>query len=376
MYFMKRSFLHACLVLFVFLADAPCAGAEEDGHQKPSGSARKRRSSSSFPRACASSWSLASRRSRVPSRWRSTTDGRLWVVEMRDYPNGPGEGRKARGPHPHPRRQGRRRLLSRRARSSPTICFSRTACLPGRAASIVTAAPHILYLKDTNGNGKADDKEILYEGFATAEPATARQPSDSRPRRLGLLRQRPARRQRHPGTASKDAKPRRSRRHGLPLRSSQPGKYEAISGLGQYGNTFDDWGNRFVCDNRHHLRHIVIENRYLKRNPYLAAPAVVEDISDARRRPAHLRRQDLSDQQELDDVDLHEGRFTAACGVFIYREHDCCRQALSGAAFTCEPTGNLVHMEILKPKGATFSANRQEGAEFLATPDDWFRPVF
>ena len=48
-----------------------------------------------------------------------------------------------------------------------------------------------------------------------------------------------------------------------------------------------------------------------------------------------------------------------------------------GAAFTCEPTGNLVHMEILTPKGATFTAKpAQDKVEFLATTDDWFRPVF
>src|SRR4029078_8989904 len=56
--------------------------------------------------------------------------------------------------------------------------------------------------------------------------------------------------------------------------------YEAISGMGQYGNTFDDWGNRFVCDNRHHLRHIVLANRYIKRSPLLAVPAVLEDVSE------------------------------------------------------------------------------------------------
>src|SRR5436309_2241818 len=36
--------------------------------------------------------------------------------------------------------------------------------------------------------------------------------------------------------------------------------YEAITGPGQFGNTFDAWGNRFICDNRHHLRHVVMEN--------------------------------------------------------------------------------------------------------------------
>ena len=36
--------------------------------------------------------------------------------------------------------------------------------------AIVTAAPHILYLKDTNGGGKADKREVLYEGFAAQNP--------------------------------------------------------------------------------------------------------------------------------------------------------------------------------------------------------------
>ena len=51
-----------------------------------------------------------------------------------------------------------------------------------------------------------------------------------------------------------------------------PTAVEAISGMGQFGLTFDDWGRRFVCDNRHHVRHIVMPHDAIKRNPYLAAP--------------------------------------------------------------------------------------------------------
>src|SRR5439155_13917203 len=49
---------------------------------------------------------------------------------------------------------------------------------------------------------------------------------------------------------------------------------------------------------------------------------------------------------------------------------------LHGSAFTCEPTGNLVHRENLTPDGASFRGKpAYEGREFLATRDDWFRPV-
>src|SRR5205814_236749 len=45
-------------------------------------------------------------------------------------------------------------------------------------------------------------------------------------------------------------------------------------------------------------------------------------------------------------------------------------------SFVCEPTGNLVHRDILEPDGATFKSHYPEGnAEFLASPDEWFRPV-
>ena len=47
-----------------------------------------------------------------------------------------------------------------------------------------------------------------------------------------------------------------------------------------------------------------------------------------------------------------------------------------GNAFICDPTGNLVHRDILTAQGATFSARAgREGIEFLASSDNWFRPV-
>ena len=52
---------------------------------------------------------------------------------------------------------------------------------------------------------------------------------------------------------------------------------------------------------------------------------------------------------------LHAGQFTAACGVLIYRG-TALPERYRGAGFTCEPTGNLVHCELLTPSGATFTS--------------------
>jgi putative membrane-bound dehydrogenase-like protein len=297
--------------------------------------------------------------------------GRLWVVEMRDYPNGPAPGEKP---------QGRIKILEDKNGDgffetskiyADELLFANGLC-HWKDGVIVTAAPHIVHLRDTDGDDKADKQDILYEGFAALNPqlrvshpnlgldgwvyvanglrgGAAQRPGDKVPIKLG----------------------------GMDFRFDPLyGGYEAITGMGQFGNTFDDWGQRFVCDNRHHLRHIVLEDRYIKRNPNLAAPPLVHDISVLEDGPLSSGGKVYPLSKNWTTSSLHEGRFTAACGVFIYRGQllpkDC-----QGAAFTCDPTGNLVHQEILTQAGATFESRpAQKGVEFLASPDDWFRPVF
>jgi putative membrane-bound dehydrogenase-like protein len=299
-------------------------------------------------------------------------DGKLWVVEMRDYPHGPAPGKPP---------AGRIRILQDKDGDgfyehssvfADNLLFA-NGLLRWKDGVIVTAAPHIVWLRDTDGDGKADKREILYEGFATQNP----QLRVSHPI-LGIdnwiyvangLRGGQVIR-----SGKKDAKP--INLSGMDFRFDPIGdRAEAISGTGQFGNTFDDWGNRFVCDNRHHLRHVVIEQRYLKRNPYLIAPSPVEDISELDDGPLSSGGKIYPISKNWTTSNLHAGRFTAACGVHIHRG-TLLDEPFRGAAFTCDPTGNLVHMETLKPHGATFKARPfKPGVEFLASPDDWFRPV-
>ena len=298
-------------------------------------------------------------------------DGKLWVVEMRDYPNGPKTGEKP---------GGRIRVLEDKDGDgfyetstvwADNLLFANGLLLWDMGV-IVTAAPHILYIEDDKG--KAGKRTILFEGFAAENP----QLRLSNPI-LGLdgwiycangLRGGKVVNPRDPKAKPIDLS-------GMDFRFNMlTGQAEAISGLGQYGNTFDDWGNRFVCDNRHHLRHIVIENRYLKRNPNLAALGVVEDISILEDGPLSSGGKIYPLSKNWTTSTLHEGRFTAACGVFIYRGQ-LLGKPYGGAAFTCDPTGNLVHGESMEQKGATYQSKPfEKGKEFLASPDDWFRPVF
>jgi putative membrane-bound dehydrogenase-like protein len=296
-------------------------------------------------------------------------DGKLWVVEMRDYPNGPKPGEKP---------QGRIKVLEDKDGDgfyetatvfADNLLFA-NGIMPWKGGVIVTMAPQIVYF---HKDGK---KEVLYEGFTAGNP----QLRVSNPV-LGLdgwvyvangLR---GGKVKMAGEADKWAIDLSGRDFRFNLLNHQ---HEALSGMGQYGNCFDDRGHRFVCDNRHHLRHVVIEDRYLKRNPYLAAPAVVQDISelDKEEGPLSSGGRVYPISKNWTTSSLHAGHFTAACGVHIY-EDILLPKEYRGCAFTCEPTGNLVHQEVLTPNGPTFrSKPAKEGVEFLASTDDWFRPVF
>jgi putative membrane-bound dehydrogenase-like protein len=299
-------------------------------------------------------------------------DGKLWVVEMRDYPNGPGKGKPP---------EGRIKVLEDRDGDgfyetstifAEGLLFA-NGLMPWKGGVIVTAAPSILYLKDTDGDGKADLREVWYEGFAAQNPQLRVNHPVLGPDNWiyvanGLRGGQVIR------AGKADAKP--VNLSGMDFRFDPiHDRHEAISGMGQYGNAFDDWGRRFVCDNRHHLRHIVLESRYIKRNPYLAVPDVVEDTSELELGAAGAGAKVYPLSKNWTTSNLHAGRFTAACSVHIYRGNLLKDQY--GHAFTCEPTGNLVHEEVLTPHGATFrSKPAREGVEFLATPDDWCRPVF
>lgn len=294
-------------------------------------------------------------------------NGRLWVVEMPDYPNGPPKGQPPGGRVVILEDKDRSGRYRRTAVFADQLLFA-NGLLLWRGGAVVTAAPHILYLQE----GK---REVLYGGFAAENP----QLRVSHPAlgldgwvyvanglRGGLVKR----------AGKADAKP--VNLNGMDFRFDLVhDRAEAVSGMGQFGNAFDIWGRRFVCDNRHHLRHIVLEDRYIKRNPYLAVPSVVEDPSELDRDPGPLssggRVYPISSNWTTSN--LHAGRFTSACGV-----HPYCGDLLSPfyqqSIFTCEPAGNLVHQEVVQPAGATFrSQPAQKGVEFLASPDDWFRPV-
>jgi putative membrane-bound dehydrogenase-like protein len=333
-------------------------------------------------------------------------DGRMFVVEMRGYPNG-GVGE---GPPVLP---GRVKLLEDRdgdgyyETSSVYVDNLRfpTGVTCWRGGIIVADAPDLLYCtnptagRENVGRGSPDpapaaERRVLYTGFGAKN---IQQMVNSLQFHFdnwihgcngsneSVIK----------SVEKPDAPPVALRGRHFRFKPDVPASLEPMSGGGQYGMACDDWGNWFTCTNSQHIRHIVLPDHYLKRNPYLAVPAVTHDIPDGvdqhtaaaklyRISPFEpwrvertTRRAGSADAARFPSTELVPGGYvTSACGITIYRSWGF-GEGYWRNAFVCDPANNLIHRDVLMPEGPTFIAKRGEkDCEFLSSTDTWFRPVF
>ncbi len=296
-------------------------------------------------------------------------DGRLWVAEMVDYPTG------KRGDY-NP--GGRIKVLEdsdgdgrfEKATSFLDNIPFPTGVTAWRKGVLVCAAPDILYAEDTDGDGKADVVKKLFSGFGT-DNYQARVNSleygldgwiyGSCGLFGGLIR------------SFQNDKPMSLGDRDFRIRPAK-GELEPAAGRTQQGRIRNDWGDWFGCDNSTLCRHYPLPDHYLRRNPHVAPPptgVLVTDYPDAN------RLYPLRQQLQLFKLSGPPNHVTAACGLGIYRD-DLLGKDCTGDAFVCEPVNLVVHRMKLSPHGSTFSARRaddEKTSEFLASTDNWFRPV-
>jgi putative membrane-bound dehydrogenase-like protein len=315
--------------------------------------------------------------------------GRLFVCEMRGYPNGGvGTGNETRGKIKCLRDRdgdGRFETVSTFAEG---LRFP-MGITPYREGVIVAVAPDVIYLEDSNQDDKADKSQVLYTGFNLAN---IQQMVNSLQWGLdnwiygcagsdgGTIRslERP------------DSPPVLLGNRGFRFKPDQPASLEPTSGGGQYGLTADDYQHWFTATNSQHLRQIVLPAHYLKRNPALPVSAVTVDIPEHGpaakvfrispfepwRLERTMRRAGGPDAIRFPKTELMPGGFfTSACSPLIYTG-DLFPKEFYGNNFVCDPANNLIHRELLQDNGAIFRAVRAyPDREFLASEDNWFRPV-
>jgi putative membrane-bound dehydrogenase-like protein len=341
-------------------------------------------------------------------------DGRCYVVEMRDY----SERR--------PERLGRIRLLEDTdgdGRFDKSTVFAQdlpwpTAVICWEGGVFVGATPDIIYFKDTNRDGVADIREVIFSGFASdyAPFATnklnvqamfnsfnwsldnrihgASGGSGGQVRRFDSPFTRewigragvtlPS------GTQTPPAVDLRGKDFSFDPRTLE---LRAESGGAQHGLTFDNAGRKFVCSNSDHIQQVIYEERYIGRNAWFTLPSPrISIAADGPAAPVYRISPDepwrvLRTQWRVAGVvpgpieggGRPSGYFTGATGVTIYRG-DALGEDFVGDAFIADCGSNLVHRKKLRSSTNRLAliAERdpsEQSVEFLASTDNWFRPV-
>lgn len=253
----------------------------------------------------------------------------------------------------------------------------------------VGAAPDIWFLKDTDGDGQADERRRVLTGFERSNVQGLLNSFN-----WGLDNRI------HGATSSSGGSVRPLAGQGdsarpVPLRGRDfafdPRTFaiEATSGGAQHGLSFDDWGRKFVCSNSDHIQLVMFEDRYAARNPHVSAPgarlsiaadgpqAEVYRISPVE--PWRIVRTRLrvagAVPGPVEGGGRAAGYFTSATGVTIYRG-DALPAPFHGNAIIGDVGSNVVHRKAIEPRGVELVARRvDENRELLASTDIWFRPA-
>ena len=291
--------------------------------------------------------------------------GRMYVVESRGYPQ-QGERPPKLGSVALLEDADRDGRFDRRTTFADGFTFP-NGILPWGGGVFVTCAPDIWFLKDTTADGRADVRQIVLTGFGTGSSSEQLRVAapvlgpDGWVYVTSGLADATVNSPLHPKRPAVAAKRQDGRFH------PETYVYEPLAGAGQFGQCFDALGHRFVSSNRNPLMHVVLSPDILKRNPHFAFTDTVENVVPVAAKVYPLSP-DTTAATYIPGLinQQHSGTYTSASGICIRGR----------SAFICEPAQNLVQRQRLRPSGATFFAEHPTpGRDFLASPDQWFRPV-
>ena len=295
--------------------------------------------------------------------------GRLWVAVTVDYPNElqrKGEGRDKILLCEDTNGDGRADKFTVFADklSIPTSLL----CVHGGV--LVTQAPTTLFLKDTDGDGKADLRQEVFTGWDTrdthAGPANLRYGPDGWV--YGSVG--------YSGFRGEVAGEKFNFKQGywrvkLDRAAGDPYKLAATKLEFLRSTNNNTWGLGFTEEghlvgstaNGCPVVHMPIPNRYYERVRGLS-PAVLQNIA--------LNNQYHPVTKKVRQVD-HHGGFTSAAGLSVYTARTYPPEYWNKVAFVSDPTGHLTATFRLQPAGASYVA--QYGWNLVASDDEWAAPV-
>lgn len=285
--------------------------------------------------------------------------GRLWIAETVDYPN-----------ELQPQGQGRDRIkicedTDGDGRADKFSVFADKLSIPtslicARGGLIVHQAPDTLFLQDTDGDDRADVRQVLFTGWSTADthagPSNLRWGLDNW--LWGMVG--------YAGFKGQVGGEEHEFRTGFYRFKPDGSKLEFLRntnnnswgvGLSEEGLVFGSTanGNPSV--------YLPIPNRYYEQVRGWATGVLGNTALDD-------RFYAITDR--VRQVDYH-GRFTAAAGHALYTARSYPKRYWNRAAFVTEPTGHLAATFFLEPQGSDFVS--YNAWNLLASEDQWAAPI-
>jgi putative membrane-bound dehydrogenase-like protein len=294
--------------------------------------------------------------------------GRLWVCETYDYPN-----------ELQPEGQGRDRIricedTDGDARADKFTVFAEKLSIPTtiafyRDGAIVQEGGRTIYLKDTNGDDKADLKKTLVTGWnmrdTHGEVSNFRYGLDNWYWAMqGYNDSQPILTHGKPGP--------RFRQGFFRFKVEGENENVAVTELEFLRSTNNNtWGLGISEEgiifgstaNGNPSEHMPIPNRYYEAVRGWSS-AGLNGIADSNRfYPV---------TENVRQVDWHGG-FTAAAGHALYTARNYPREYWNRTAFVTEPTGHLVATFMLRQEGAGFKS--KNAWNLVASDDEWTSPI-
>ncbi len=262
-------------------------------------------------------------------------------------------------------------------------CFGLVAA---RGGVIVVCSPHIVYLADGDGDGKAEVRQTLFTGFKT-----------------GILERRMnapqwgvdgwvyvGRGQGGTITGPKLSKPVQLPRNDFRFRADGSAIEPVPEGTHTFGFALTESGDRFTVSTGTPAYYIApMPWRYLARNPAVSFGSLRVNTAPSNRTYPISKPHPWRSRRATDPgfskfytsrygvaESAPNGYFTSACSPFVYQ--DTAMPGLRGHLLACEPAQNMVHRAVLTRNGLVPRLQRlprETQREFLASRDIWFHPI-
>ena len=285
--------------------------------------------------------------------------GRLWVLELYEYPLGAKAGEKPRD---------RIKILEDTdgdGRADKVHVWAdglnlATGLLLGDGGAYVGQAPHLLFLKDTDGDERADFRKPVMVGFGTEDRHELLNgftwgPDGYLYMTHGVFTRSRVTNPDDPDSEEVYMDAAVARWHPY----SKKFEVFADGTSNPWGVDFDYAGNAFisacVID---HMWHMAPGGQYLRQGGTWRNPYGYADM--------HSKRGGLP------SIVDHRHHLAAYCGVQLYQGNQYPAEHL-GSVLCGNIHDNSIHQDVLTPNGSSFKSSEKQ--DFVRANDGWFRPV-